>query len=99
MTLIEATTSGSRRRCDARCYTAHTARCECICGGTNHGKGFDQAVENTRRLAQAVVEQVVDESYAWRCLAYREDGRVCGRKAVLVDKDAGYPVCALHAGR
>lgn len=34
-------------RCDVKCYGALTgARCRCICGGVNHGKGRVIAVEN-----------------------------------------------------
>ncbi len=43
-------------RCDARCYEAESATCECICGGRNHGAGRTQAIENTRELASRWVE-------------------------------------------
>ena len=33
-------------RCDARCYKARRTRCECICGGQNHGVGLAEAVNN-----------------------------------------------------
>lgn len=39
-------------RCDARCYEAIEAQCNCVCGGRNHGAGLEQAVGNTRELAQ-----------------------------------------------
>ena len=32
--------------CDARCYNAKHDECLCICGGHNHGVGFDKATEN-----------------------------------------------------
>jgi hypothetical protein len=32
--------------CDKRCYDAKTIRCNCICRGTNHGVGLEQAVRN-----------------------------------------------------
>lgn len=95
MTLIQV---GTRRRCDARCYDARHPKCDCVCGGANHGVGLDKAVHNTRVMAQAMVEKATDDTYAWRCLAYDEDGHICGRKAVLIDREGGYPVCALHAG-
>jgi hypothetical protein len=34
-------------RCDARCYNAKGESCKCVCMGTNHGKGFDEARSNT----------------------------------------------------
>jgi hypothetical protein len=27
-------------RCDARCYNAKHPKCDCVCGGVNHGRGF-----------------------------------------------------------
>lgn len=35
-------------RCDAHCHNAKHPECTCICGGMNHGKGREQAMENTR---------------------------------------------------
>ncbi len=40
--------SGCVGRCDAKCYDAIHPDCDCICGGRNHGKGLDKAVEQTR---------------------------------------------------
>jgi hypothetical protein len=37
-------------RCDARCYNAKHANCNCICKGKNHGKGYEQGVENTKQI-------------------------------------------------
>jgi len=39
-------------RCDAKCYNATNPECDCICGGKNHGAGKQQAIENTRELAE-----------------------------------------------
>lgn len=51
-TLIEVRTSdGVIGRCDAKCYDAQHARCECVCGGANHGQGREAAMRNTRDLA------------------------------------------------
>lgn len=38
---IEYKSSPSRHECDDRCIhaTGRTMRCECSCGGKNHGKG------------------------------------------------------------
>lgn len=38
-------------RCDAKCYDAEASECECLCGGENHGKGKETAIENTIRRA------------------------------------------------
>ena len=32
------------RRCDAKCYKAKGKKCNCICGGHNHGKGINEAI-------------------------------------------------------
>lgn len=51
--LIEIRNSqGVVGRCDAKCYDAEHGECSCICGGVNHGVGFDQAVRNTREMAE-----------------------------------------------
>jgi hypothetical protein len=44
-------------RCDAKCYEAIHPECECICGGHNHGKGKEQAVLNTAKLADQWLEE------------------------------------------
>jgi hypothetical protein len=44
-------------RCDARCYDAAEDECDCICGGRNHGAGKQQAIDNTRELAESWLEQ------------------------------------------
>jgi len=36
-------------RCTAKCHTAKGKRCYCICGGRNHGVGFEQAMLNEDR--------------------------------------------------
>ncbi|MBA7628826.1 hypothetical protein ES703_36322 [subsurface metagenome] len=57
MTLI--TTSGSEGttgRCDARCYNAKGPDCDCCCGGLNHGKGLQKAIENTQKQAETIIE-------------------------------------------
>jgi hypothetical protein len=38
-------------RCDAKCYKSKHGNCDCICGGKNHQKGLDEAIENTRESA------------------------------------------------
>lgn len=44
-------------RCDAKCYNAHEPQCACICGGANHGRGLDQALDNTRQLAESWLDE------------------------------------------
>jgi len=57
-TLIAAYNSeGCIGRCDAKCYNATTPRCECICGGRNHGVGRKQAENNTCELAEEWIRQ------------------------------------------
>jgi predicted methyltransferase MtxX (methanogen marker protein 4) len=57
-TLISCQSSvGDRGRCDAKCYLATEPDCGCICGGRNHGAGKEQAIDNTRELAQGWIEQ------------------------------------------
>jgi hypothetical protein len=44
-------------RCDARCYDAAEEPCECICQGRNHAAGRQQAIDNTRELAESWLER------------------------------------------
>lgn len=38
-------------RCDAGCYDGDDERCVClICGGRNHGVGYERAVAQTRQI-------------------------------------------------
>ena len=51
MTTLIAVYDGDGRcvgRCDAKCYNAEEPECQCVCGGRNHGKGLQQALDNTR---------------------------------------------------
>ncbi len=58
-TLIRETRSGGQRgrRCDARRYDGKGARCRCVCGGHNHGKGLEKAVEETRKRFDIFADQ------------------------------------------
>lgn len=57
-TLIAVYTSqGCVGRCDARCYNAAGDNCQCVCGGTNHGKGLNTALANTDQMAQKWIEE------------------------------------------
>lgn len=95
MTLIQVTHSdGTRQRCDAKCHNAKHPGCKCCCGGLNHGAGTQKAIENTGLLASAWLGK---DERTWACLAYREDGRLCGRPAVTIDSQRGIPVCRQHA--
>ncbi len=62
MTLITEYHAGHTRRCDARCHDARChdgkhAKCKCICGGANHGKGLRQAMENTQAMAEELMKR------------------------------------------
>lgn len=51
---------GTRRRCDARCYNAKHHKCTCICGGANHGVGLQKAMENTKLMAEKMLENAAE---------------------------------------
>lgn len=44
---IEMKSMPTRHECDARCYnaTGRVMKCECSCGGKNHGRGAFSCVE------------------------------------------------------
>ena len=60
MTLVEARKSSKLiGRCDARCYNATSSKCNCICGGANHGIGFIKARTNmTDKLQGEIVQKL-----------------------------------------
>ncbi len=49
--------SGSGGRCDAKCYDAKDANCDCVCGGLNHGKGLKSAIQNTSLYAEEMIKE------------------------------------------
>lgn len=51
------TSDGCAGRCDAKCYNAWGPECHCICQGANHGAGRQEAIENTRELAESWLDQ------------------------------------------
>ena len=56
-TLIAVYTGdGCAGRCDAKCYNAWGPECHCICQGANHGAGKQEAIDNTRELAESWLE-------------------------------------------
>ena len=58
MTLIAVHTGeGCVGRCAAKCHEATEPHCDYICGGANHGAGLAQAVDNTRRYAERMLEK------------------------------------------
>ena len=68
MVLIEVRNSeGIVGRCDAKCYNTEGPDCDCICGGKNHGAGQQQAMDNTREMAEQWIEEYAErqglESY------------------------------------
>jgi hypothetical protein len=52
------TGDGCVGRCDAKCYHAWGPECHCICQGANHGAGRQEAIDNTREIAETWLEQV-----------------------------------------
>lgn len=47
-------------RCDARCYNAKGKKCNCICGGDNHGKGINNAILFSDRHRN-IIKDILDE--------------------------------------
>jgi len=42
-------------RCDERCYDAIGGKCDCCCGGVNHGVGLNKVISNLSRMYDAVI--------------------------------------------
>ncbi len=51
--------SGCIGRCDAKCYEAKEEKCDCVCGGRNHGKGLEKALDNTKEYSEKMIEKYV----------------------------------------
>lgn len=56
--------SGESRRCDAKCHDATEEKCDCVCGGINHGVGEKQAADNTKELAERMIETIKQQDPA-----------------------------------
>ena len=50
----------SIRSCNAICYDATKEECNCICGGINHGKGFEKAHQNVAEAHKTFMEAFKD---------------------------------------
>ncbi len=58
VTLISVhNSSGCIGRCDEKCYDAKEEKCDCVCGGVNHGKGKEQAIDNTQKYSEDMMKQ------------------------------------------
>lgn len=51
-------------RCDARCYNAKGKKCNCVCGGVNHGKGINEAILFTSQYFD-VLQDLDKETYIY----------------------------------
>jgi hypothetical protein len=67
--------SGRVGRCDANCYNAHTAACDCVCGGANHAKGFNAAALQTQTAAQQMAEAFAAANPEMKIETYRTNGK------------------------
>lgn len=43
-------------RCDEKCYDAKEPKCDCVCGGMNHGRGQEEAIENTQNHSKNIMK-------------------------------------------
>lgn len=50
-------TAGKNGRCDAKCYNAKGPKCDCCCGGVNHGVGLEQAIQNMNDMVQEILKE------------------------------------------
>ena len=52
-------------RCDAKCYNAEHPKCECICGGMNHGIGKSDAMKKTDAHYDELAERYKGNGVLW----------------------------------
>ena len=43
--------------CGSSCYEAKEPECKCICGGRNHGIGFQRAMAQTAEIVEACIKE------------------------------------------
>lgn len=51
----ELDSEARKRVCNSRCYDAADKKCECICGGRNHGVGYENALKNTWLMQRTMI--------------------------------------------
>lgn len=76
-------------RCDARCYEARTPGCHCICYGANHGMGYHQALQQTRRHGERWLARYLEERHLLRDQV-TVTGRGIGQMEMILS-DSGMP--------
>ena len=55
-TLIRHSFGGHKiRLCNAHCYNAKGTTCSCICGGINHGAGYEKVLQKSNEVVQALL--------------------------------------------
>lgn len=87
-TLISAGNSdGVYGRCDAKCYGAQHPKCDCICGGRNHGVGLRQALTNTSEQFRPMLEEYV-AAHPDHTLEFAARRRSPGQRDLFVESPA-----------
>lgn len=59
--IVVSGSDGIVGRCDAKCYDASHDKCDCICGGMNHGVGMVGATRQTAEYFAGLSEK------SWWC--------------------------------
>lgn len=72
-TLMIVGNSEEKRRCDAKCYNAKHPKCECCCGGRNHGIGLKQALENNADWCIEQAREAGKEGLVKELISMKED--------------------------
>ena len=54
------------RHCGRDCYLQRVGNCHCICGGLNHGVGRQQAINNSKQIIDALLQQLPYTAF-WIC--------------------------------
>ena len=61
--IIQRVGQDAERRCDAKCYNAAHADCDCCCGGMNHGAGLQVALDNTADLVRGELTYIQAQGF------------------------------------
>jgi len=67
--MIQESSGGKRRQCNASCHNAKHPKCVCICGGRFHGGARDGTLEQRiKKVQEEIIDMAIKE--------LQQDGRL-----------------------
>jgi len=88
VTLIVVGNSDGQRRCDARCHNASEAKCDCVCGGRNHGLGAGALHAQMARLLGEEVASALERCSTEQAMALLARRMASGQRLLIPEARA-----------